>query len=325
MSLDVSVVIATYRRPELLRRCLEALLSQDVGGHRFEILVVDDGRCERTRALIEDLARRAAGRPILRYLLPGFTRGPAAARNVGWRAARTPLIAFTDDDTIPAHDWLSRGMAALEDPSIGAAWGHVSVPVPSRPSDYERNIKGLDGAEFVTANCFVRRERLVVTGGFDERFLRAWREDSDLYFSLLEAGTRIVPAPAAIVLHPVRPAGWGVSLRTQSNVFFDALLYRKHPALYRTKIRARPPLLYYAIVATAMLALGFALAGWTVPTAIAGVAWFAQTTGFAILRLRHTRRDPRHLLEMLATSAVIPFLSVFWRLAGSLRFRTRFV
>ena len=89
------------------------------------------------------------------------------------------------------------------------------------------------------ASCAIR------AGGFDERFSAAWREDSDLHFRLLHQGGRIVWAPAALVVHPW-PARWGVSLKQQRKSQFNALLYKKHPRLYRQRIRPWPPWEYYA-------------------------------------------------------------------------------
>src|SRR5207244_12953942 len=63
-----------------------------------------------------------------------------------------------------------------------------------------------------------------------------------------------VDAPDAVVVHPLRPASWGVSLRQQRKSMFNALLYKKHPRLYREKIQAAPPWHYYGIVG-ALLAL----------------------------------------------------------------------
>src|SRR5690606_30571680 len=113
--------------------------------------------------------------------------GPAAARNVGWRAARCEVVAFTDDDCIPDPGWLAAGTRAVEQ-GFAAATGRVVVPLPDAPTDYERDAAGLARAEFVTANCFCRRSVLEALGGFDERFSAAWREDSDLHFALLRAG-----------------------------------------------------------------------------------------------------------------------------------------
>ena len=55
------------------------------------------------------------------------------------------------------------------------------------------------------------------------------------------------------MLHPVRNERWGVCLRQQRNAFYDALLYKKHPQLYRERIRRSPPWNYYAIVALTLL------------------------------------------------------------------------
>src|SRR4051794_39381252 len=95
----VSVVVPTCRRPELLARCLAALVASDFDPSAFEVLVVDDATSGATREQVDQAA--ALARPAIRYLANAGTRGPAAARNVGWRAARGGIIAFTDDDCIP--------------------------------------------------------------------------------------------------------------------------------------------------------------------------------------------------------------------------------
>ena len=321
----VSVVIPTLGRAQLLNACLEALsrLAWDDGP--LEIVVVDDGPSERTRALVERWVDTMARRGITqRYLASVGPHGPAAARNLGWRAAHGRIIAFTDDDTQPDPNWLDAGVRAF-DAGADAAWGRIEMPIPREPTDYERDANGLERATFVTANCFCLRSVLECLGGFDPRFRVAWREDADLYFRLLAAGARIVHVPQALVVHPVRPAAWGVSIRQQRKVLFDALLYRKHPQRYRAHIRAHPRWDYYLILAALLTALGawFAGAGWL--AALAGSAWLAATAAFACKRLRHTSKAPAHVAEMLLTSSVIPPLAVFWRLYGACKFRTPFL
>jgi hypothetical protein len=128
-----------------------------------------------------------------------------------------------------------------------------------------------------------------------------------------------------VVAHPVRDVPWGFSLKTQANVFFDALLFKKHPALYRQRIRPRPPWRYYFIV---LCTLGALLA------ALAGDEWGALglclpallAVGlFAAERLRGTSHKPSHVAEMLLTSLAIPFLSVYWRVKGAWHFRVPFI
>lgn len=314
----VSVVVPTYRRDALLARCLRRLQRQRLTPQQYEIIVADDAASEATRRLVN--AFRTAGRADVRYVSAGATgpHGPARARNTGWRAALAPIVAFTDDDCLPRRDWLSAGLAAME--GADAATGRTQVPLPQRPTDHQRDISGLVRAAFITANCFCRREVLEELGGFDERFTSAWREDSDLHFSLLERGKRIVAAEAAVVMHPARAAHWGASVRLQRRGMFDPLLYRKHPRLYRQQIPPLPRWYYAAAAALPAAALGIWLrrpaCAWC-----AGAAWAALTIFFAARRLGGNSLSPSHIAEMIVTSAIIPPLSLYWRLRGSLRYR----
>src|SRR5262249_11902403 len=157
----VSAVIPTYRRPGLLARCLAALAGQTLDPSAHEVVVADDDADGAARRQVEAL-------PGVRYVSMTGRHGPAAARDAGWRVARSEVIACTDADTGPAPGWLAAGLAALErDPGLAAVAGRVVVPLPPVPTDYERNESGLEAAEFVTANCFVRREALERVGGFD--------------------------------------------------------------------------------------------------------------------------------------------------------------
>jgi glycosyltransferase involved in cell wall biosynthesis len=391
MSCLVSVVVPTYRRPELLRRCLAALLAQDFDPAGYEIIIADDAASSSTRRLVEDwtamrdadsdtlaipVASRlahpqgahefvsgavaieaspswarpldaaavrwqycdaqrpiataepppaqASAKPRIHYIPVVGAHGPAAARNAGWRAARGSIIAFTDDDCVPEPGWLRGAMNAFAD-GIDGVSGRVVVPLPDEPTDYEYNAAGLARGEFVTANCFYRSAALAAVGGFDQRFTTAWREDSDLQFTLLERGCCLVHAPDAIVVHPVRPAPWGISLRQQRKSMFNALLFKKHPTLYRRHIQPTPPWRYYATVGALLLAIAGALLGWYWMTLGALAIWLLLTAAFCARRLRGTSRTPRHLVEMFVTSALIPPLAVFWRLRGALKFRVFFL
>ncbi|MEO7335671.1 MAG: glycosyltransferase [Caldimonas sp.] len=326
----ISVVIPTFKRPDLLARCLAAVVAQRFDPEAFEVIVVDDGHTADTQAVVDSFRARTDG-PVVRFVRPRNGRGPAVARNAGWRAAYGPVIAFTDDDTIPDRHWLANGERALK-PGVVGLCGRVEVPrTPARggrvdrPTDHELMTRGLESAEFVTANAFVRRGALLTVGGFDERFKRAWREDSDLQFRLMRDAGPIGRSDDAVVVHPVRPERWGVCLRQQKNSFFDALLYKKHPTLYRERIFSGPPWNYYAIVALTLAAPALLLAG----VAGSAIVSLLLAGGFvlrlAAKRLGPTARTPEHVVEMVATSALIPFLSVYWRLRGAIHFRVLFL
>ncbi len=329
----VSVVVPTCGRMALLARCVDSLCEQTLQPQRFELIVVDDRPSVESsvHAAIADCCEQARERGLpARCLRNTGTHGPAAARNLGWRAARGRWVGFTDDDTIPQPAWLERACAAMAENRCGRAppdalWGWVHVPLPDAPTDYERDAARLQQAGFVTANCFCRRALLERIGGFDERFRLAWREDTDLYFRLCDAGARVRYVGDAVVLHPVRPAGWHVSLSQQRKILFDALLYKKHSQHYRQMIRRTPRWDYYlasAALATAMASLA---AGLALPAALALLLWLLSVAVFFRRRLRGTRQTWTAVSALLLTSALIPPLAVFWRAVGAIRFRVIFL
>lgn len=327
----ISVVIPTYRRTALLRRCLDAVCrsAARLAPGVAEVIVADDGADADTRCCVESFAGRDG--VSVRYLPVTGSHGPAAARNAGWRAAGGEIIAFTDDDCVPQPGWLASGLAAFSSPKIVGVSGRVHMPLRGEnPTDYERNSTDLARAEFVTANCFYRREALAAVGGFDERFRMAWREDSDLFFSLLERSNgsgpaAFVRAPEAVVLHPIRPAAWGVSVRQQARNRYNALLYKKHARLYRERLAPVTPWHYYGIVGGLLAALlGVVLERRRV-AGIGALAWVALTGRFLLRRLQGTSREPWHVAEMVVTSVVIPPVALYWRWRGALEHRARFL
>jgi GT2 family glycosyltransferase len=315
--IDVSVVVPTHRRNDLLNRCLAALVAQDISPDRFEIIVADDGGSPDTRSFVETWQSRA--RVPIHYIAVTPRGGPARARNEGWRRAGGTIIAFTDDDCIPDPSWLRAAIAAMNS-GADALSGRVVMPLPDRPTDYERDAAGLATAEFVTANCFCRRAALQAVGGFDERFTMAWREDSDLQFSLLTRGFCIHKAPGAVVVHPIRPARFGVSLWQQRKSVFNCLLRRKHPQLCRQRITGFPAI-YYPIVALLALSIIVLVRGQGMLAASTLIAWLGLVGWFCVKRLRGNSKSPRHIAEMALTSALIPVISFFWLIVGTLRYR----
>jgi len=116
-----------------------------------------------------------------------------------------------------------------------------------------------------------------------------------------------------------------VSLKQQKRVVFDALLYKKYPADYRRWIRPQPPWHYYLAVLI-LLAMAYAAMRGCMPGVVAGAtAWLVVTGLLCWKRLRATRKSVQHVIEMIATSALIPPVSVFWRVLGACRYRVLFL
>ena len=307
----VTVVVPTIGR-DSLRTLLSALSGSDVG-----VIVVDDRR-RPSPALAVD-----AGVRVLRT----GGRGPAAARNAGWRAAATPWVAFLDDDVVPERGWLHALPADLRRADrLGAAGSQGAIVVPRvpgrRPGDDEHRTLRLSGARWVTADMAYRRDVLVAAGGFDERFPRAYREDSDLALRISQAGHRIVDGQRRS-LHPVAPAGWWSSVRAQIGNRDNVLMRRKFGRHWRALIGEGPGRMpaHTATTAAGLLAAKAALSGRSSVAKAAGVLWISLTAEFTARRFWSGARTPGELARMASTSALIPPVAVAHRLAGEWTFR----
>jgi len=319
--MKISVVIPTYRRAALLYNCLHALSLQDMDKKDFEIIIVSDGPDEETRKMLNSLTMPL---PFVQFISLPFNQGPAAARNAGWKVANASLIAFTDDDCLPSGSWLSNifnEYARHGHPQYIALTGKVIVPVSEEPTDFERNTSHLETADFVTANCACTKSALKLVNGFDERFRYAWREDSDLEFRLMENNVFIIRKINAEIIHPVRKAQWGVSIKEQRKTMFNALLFKKFPSLFRKKIQSAPAWNYYLIIAGFIAMLSGLIFQSKALVLSGGVVYLLFTLLFIIRRLSNTSRSLPHVIEMIITSLVIPFLSVYWTLYGSFKYR----
>jgi HAD superfamily hydrolase (TIGR01662 family) len=296
-----------------LARLLEALgrAESPLPGR---ILIVDD-RADAATTLAEGTVSRLA--PRLRVLRSG-SRGPAAARNLGWRAGSAPWVAFLDDDVLPDPDWLIRLQEDLQGagPGIGGVQGRIHVPLPRhrRATDWERNVAGLEGAHWITADMAYRREALERVGGFDERFPRAYREDADLGLRVTAAGYRILRGTRRMQ-HPVRPAGPWVSVRLQRGNADDALMLALHGWSWRRAAGvprgARP--LHLALSASGLVGLVGVLARRPVLAMVAIGGWAAGTADLVRRRIAPGPRTPREIATMLLSSlAIPPAATVHW-------------
>jgi glycosyltransferase involved in cell wall biosynthesis len=321
--MKISVVIPTYRRPELLLLCVNAIACQSMDTSDFEIIVVSDGPDGRTSEIMQAFGKT---HPYVRvkFLSTDTKRGPAAARNKGWVNSNGELVAFTDDDCIPDKDWLAFFWKAYTDCKVPAIafTGKTTVPISLRPTDYELNISHLETAEFITANCAVSRSALEQVNGFDERFTIAWREDSDLHFKFILAGIDVIRVDDAHVTHPVRKHKWAISLKEEKKGVFNVLLYKKYPELYRKKIERKVQLNYYFICISFMLMVTGLILNVKLLMIGGFIFWATLTIMFIAKRLKNTTHTFSHVMEMFVTSIGIPWLSLYYRLKGSLKYKT---
>lgn len=207
----ITVVVATRDRPDLAAGCLQALAAACRPGDR--VLVVDSASAAPAARRLAAAAAEA-GADLLRCEEPGASR----ARNAGWRAAATPLVAFTDDDCRPEPGWAAALAAALAGEGAadfvtgrvvpeGDVGGRARLTLSVHGDPEPRELgPGTDPSRLGHgANMAWRRPALEGLDGFDEAFgpgapLRA-AEDHDLFWRALTGGAKGRYLPEAVVRH----------------------------------------------------------------------------------------------------------------------------
>ncbi|MCW2636417.1 MAG: hydrolase, HAD-superfamily, subfamily [Blastococcus sp.] len=321
--LRYAVVIPSLGRPSL-RSLLEALAAAE--GPRPEWLVVVDDRAVPAAEPVVDVRELPDGIARHVLVLAAGGRGPAAARNAGWRAvpADVDWIAFLDDDVLVPEDWcaaLAADLAAADAEGAAASQARIDVPLPEgrRPTDWERGTAGLSGARWITADMAYRRNALAEVDGFDERFPRAFREDADLALRVQDSGRRLGVGRRRTT-HPVRPTGRWTSLRQQRGNADDVLMRRLHGSTWADRAGAsigrRPR--HVLITAAALLAVGGALARRPRPAVLGALTWAAGVGEFAWARIAPGPRTRTEVTTMIATSVAIPTAAVWWWLRALL-------
>ena len=238
---DVSIVLATHDRPRRLDALLESLRAQTLAPDRYEVVVVDDGSPgEATTAVLDaQLARPGMQLRVIRRERSG---GPSVARNEGWRAARAPLVAFTDDDCVATPTWAEAGLRAHAEHPGAVLQGRVDMN-PDELARYNPFSHTLEvhelGAGFETANVFYPRQTLERLGGFDEAAFRGpGGEDTDLAWRAIKAGAEPVFAATAVVHHGVVPVGAIRRLRVAARWTESIRAVARHPEI-REHLTAR--------------------------------------------------------------------------------------
>jgi mycofactocin system glycosyltransferase len=234
---DVTVVIPVRDRAAELARCLAGLGRPGPAGPGL-VIVVDDG--SRDPAAVRRAAAAAGARVVPRPV----NGGPAAARNTGLAAARTPLVAFLDSDCVPAPGWLDALLPHFADPAVGAAAPRIVPHEAGRTwlARYEGASSTLDMGRrpsivrpgsrvpYVPGAALVVR-RAAAGPGFTEDMQVG--EDVDFVWRLGAAGWRVRYEPAAVMghQHRVRLGAWFSRRRDYGTS--AAALELRHPGMVR--------------------------------------------------------------------------------------------
>jgi glucosyl-dolichyl phosphate glucuronosyltransferase len=224
--MQVTVVISTYNRARLLEGALGALAAQEVPpAFEWEIVVIDNNSSDATARVVAAFAEKAAV-PVRRVFEP--SQGLSRARNRGVREARGAIVAFIDDDVLPAPDWVAQVAAAMARWNADGVGGRIlakwEAPPPPWLVESRRLLRQLaimdfEGSRLLAlpleswpqvwgANMAFRRELFDRVGNFDPRRglygRRLFRgEEADFIDRALALGSRIAYDSAITVFHRI--------------------------------------------------------------------------------------------------------------------------
>lgn len=212
---ELSVVISTFGNYDVLERVLDGYSCQDATPGSFEVVVVADAADPDL-----DAVERAIGeRPYPVRRISGTMPGLSANRDAGWRAARSPLVLFTDNDTIPVRRLVSEHLRwhARHDGEEMGVLGHVRWARELDVTTFMRwldtgiqfNFANLEPGEvpwgaFAGANVSLKRAFVERVGDFDQEHFPYGYEDTDWAYRASKLGMRLFYNRRAVVDH-LRP------------------------------------------------------------------------------------------------------------------------
>jgi glycosyltransferase involved in cell wall biosynthesis len=235
----VSVVVPTYQRASSLPKLIEAFEAQTLPARDFEVIIADDASRDETATVLDELATR--GRITLRVVRNARNSGPAAARNRGWRVAESQIVAFIDDDCVPAPQWLEAGLAAFQRAPADIVQGRT-IPDPAASLDGWAKTLRIERLSnlYESCNIFYRPHVLRAAGGFDEGISVPFGEDTALGWEARRGGAMAEFASDALVYHSVTHPGaryW----------WKYAMMHRNFPLLVRRYPEMRKELLWLRV------------------------------------------------------------------------------
>lgn len=204
--IQFSIIIPTYNRPQRLRGFLKQLTQLNYPSRSFEVIVIDDGS-EPSLEPVVDGFRDQLKVVFLRQNHGGVAKG----RHAGAVAARGRFLAFTDDDCLPAPDWLRMLETAMRSRPNCAAGGQTLNALPKNAYSsatqalinylYEQfNADKQQAGFFANNNMAMPRKLYHEVGGLDTSWPMCG-EDRDLCARWLDHGYGMIYVPEAVVHH----------------------------------------------------------------------------------------------------------------------------
>lgn len=215
---QISVVVCTYNRKKFIGKALQTLAAQTLPADEYEVLIIDNRSTDGTAEICNAFIAAHTNLPF-RYIYEA-NKGLSFARNRGWQEARSPIIAYIDDDAEATPDFLQHIVTFFQGhpDAIGAGGRIIPVyPETGEPGwmnkylngfvgrmDFGEAIKLFEGKMKYPAGCnmIYKKEALQQAGGFNNE-LTFRSDDKYIYFQISKISNKVYYLPQAKVYHNI--------------------------------------------------------------------------------------------------------------------------
>lgn len=222
----VSVVVPCYNGARFIDQLMATLAAQTF--RDFEIIIVDDGSGEETRAKLDSLG------PSVRVIHQA-NQGPGAARNTGIAAARAEIVLALDCDDQLEPSYLAETVPVMQaaPADVGFLLTHERMS-GLRQGVEEHYFKFFDQLFInrVPSCLMMRKEAWRKAGGYDAA-MREGYEDWEFTIAMAAAGYRCIEIPKPLFIYRVSDDGLLLRLSSKLHAQLWARIRRKHRDLYR--------------------------------------------------------------------------------------------
>jgi glycosyltransferase involved in cell wall biosynthesis len=228
---SVTVILPVYNGENTLTQCIECILASDYPNDRLDIIVIDDGSNDNSYWLAQKYELKS---PFSYKVIRQKNKGPALAKNVGFKLAKGDIIFLISADVNISNNYIKLVSAQFKDPLVGISQGPLlMIPKKIETPIYHCTIQPKPSSHFVAAAIAYRAKSMDEAGRyFDENF-SYYGDDTDLAMRILKKGYRYTWVSDAIAHHDIVPR----PLTSLTKSFFASgtkklvMLIKSHPEL----------------------------------------------------------------------------------------------
>ncbi len=227
--MECSIIIPAHNVKKTIEPCLNSLLNQSIPRDNYEIIVIDDGSQDNSAEIIKNY-------PV--KLISQTNQGPAAARNIGAKEAKAPVLIFTDGDCEVEQDFIKEMLKPLQSSEVAGVQGRYQtkqnkitakfcqLEIEERYQIYQKNSSISMIGTYAAA---YRKNVFMQMGMFDTSFPIASGEDSALSLKMAKNGCKLIFQNNAICYHNHPDSMKTYYKQKFGRAYWRNLLYKMNP------------------------------------------------------------------------------------------------